>query len=31
MVPGILELDMSNKPRARNHLVCTEPALQHAA
>lgn len=31
MVPGILELDMSDKPRAYSHPVCTEPALRHAA
>jgi hypothetical protein len=31
MVPGILELDMSNKPRAKSHPLGTGSALRHAA
>jgi hypothetical protein len=31
MVPGILELDMSNKPDARPHPISTTAALQRAA
>jgi len=31
MVPGILELDMSNKPPARTHMRGTQPVLQRAA
>jgi hypothetical protein len=31
MVPGILELNMSSKPRAGSHPVSTESAVQHAA
>jgi hypothetical protein len=31
MVPGILELDMSNKPHAQPHLLGTENALPRAA
>jgi hypothetical protein len=31
MVPGILELDMSNKPYARPHSMSTKPAQQRAA
>jgi hypothetical protein len=31
MVPGILELDMSNKPHARPHPMGTKAALQRAA
>jgi hypothetical protein len=31
MVTGILELNVSSKPRARTHPVGTESALQHAA
>ena len=31
MVPGILELDMSNKPRTRSHHLSTGSALRQAA